>query len=241
MGGGTAGASEKSLALYLREIGRRSVPTREEEARLSRRIRAGDEAALEELVSRNLRFVVSVARRYRGRGLSLSDLVNEGNVGMIRAARRFDGDRGVRFVTYAAWWIRQAILEALARQREEAEPPRPSGSSSRPGVRLSLDAAEPDGGSLAERTADPRAEAPDAPVQRRALRRAVRRSLASLPRREAEVLQLCFGLDGSEPRTLGEVAERLSVSRRRVRQLRDRALGRLRSGTAGMVLATFFD
>lgn len=241
MGGGSAGTSEESLSLYLREIGRRSVPTRDEEARLARRIRDGDEDALEELVSRNLRFVVSVARRYRGRGLSLSDLVNEGNVGMIRAARRFDGDRGVRFVTYASWWIRQAILEALARRRDAAEPPRPSEPASRPRVQVSLDASAPDGGPLVERTADPRAEPPDAPVQRRALRRAVARSLASLPRREAEVLRLRFGLDGTEARTLGEIAERLSLSRSRVRQLRDRALGRLRSGSAGMVLATFMD
>lgn len=241
MSGGSAGSREESLALYLREIGRRKVPTRDEEARLARRIRDGDEDALDELVSRNLRFVVSVARRYRGRGLSLSDLVNEGNVGMIRAARRFDGERGVRFVTYAAWWIRQSILEALARQEDAARPPGPPDLPARPGVRLSLDADDPGGGSLAERTADRRAEAPDVPVQRRALRRAVARSLASLPEREAEVLRLRFGLGGAEPRTLEEIAEHLSVSRSRVRQLRDRALRRLRSGTAGMVLATFFD
>lgn len=240
MSGGSRSAGEKSLALYLREIGRRSVPTRDEEAGLARRIRDGDEEALDELVSRNLRFVVSVARRYRGRGLSLSDLVNEGNVGMIRAARRFDGERGVRFVTYAAWWIRQSILEALARQSGAARPPRPSDRPARPAVRLSLDADEPGGGSLAERTADPRAEAPDVPVQRRALRRAVARSLASLPEREAEVLRLRFGLGGGEPCTLGEIAERLSVSRSRIRQLRDQGLRRLRSGSAGMVLATFF-
>lgn len=238
---GSGGTAEQGLALYLREIGRRSVPTRDEEARLARRIHDGDEEALEELVSRNLRFVVSVARRYRGRGLSLSDLVNEGNMGMMRAARRFDGERGVRFVTYAAWWIRQSILEALARQRGAARPPGPSDTPARPGIRLSLDADEPGGGSLAERTADPRAEAPDTPVQRRALQRAVARSLASLPEREAEVLRLRFGLGGTEPRSLGEIADRLSVSRSRVRQLRDQALRRLRSGSAGMVLATFFD
>lgn len=241
MSGGSGGTPEQSLALYLREIGRRTVPTRDEEARLARRIHDGDQEALEELVSRNLRFVVSVARRYRGRGLSLSDLVNEGNMGMIRAARRFDGERGVRFVTYAAWWIRQSILEALSRQSGAARAPRPSETALRPGARLSLDADEPGGGSLAERTPDPGAEAPDAPVHRRALERAVARSLASLPEREAEVLRLRFGLGGSEPRTLGEIAERLSVSRTRVRQLRDQALRRLRSGSAGMVLATFFD
>ncbi len=242
MSGGSGSAAEKSLALYLREIGRRSVPTRDEEAALARRIRDGDEEALDELVSRNLRFVVSVARRYRGRGLSLSDLVNEGNVGMIRAARRFDGERGVRFITYAAWWIRQSILEALSRQSgAAARPPRPSDTPTRPAVRLSLDADEPGGGSLAERTPDPRAEAPDVQMQRRALRRAVARSLASLPEREARVLRLRFGLGGGTPCTLGEIAERLSVSRRRIRQLRDQGLRRLRSGSAGMVLATFLD
>lgn len=239
MEAGSDGRNETGLGLYLREIGRRSVPTREEEAELSRRIRDGDERALDELVSRNLRFVVSVARRYRGRGLSLSDLVNEGNVGMIRAARRFDGERGVRFVTYASWWIRQAILEALAR-RDSAEPP-PAGPTARTGARLSLDAADPGGASLAERTADPRAESPDAPTHRRALRRAIARSLTSLPRREAEVLRLYFGLDDGEARTLGAIARRMEVSRSRVRQLRDRALRRLRSGPAGMVLASFFD
>lgn len=238
MGGAAGGATEKGLGLYLREIGRRTVPTRDEEARLARRIHDGDEGALEELVSRNLRFVVSVARRYRGRGLSLSDLVNEGNLGMIRAARRFDGERGVRFVTYASWWIRQAILEALAR-RDTVEPPAEKSSGS--GRRLSLDASEPGGATLAERTADPGAEPPDAPVQRRALRRAVERSLQSIPGREAEVLRLYFGLGGTESRTLGAISRELSVSRSRVRQLRDRGLSRLRSGAAGTVLASFCD
>lgn len=240
MEGASGDGADAGLSLYLREIGGREIPSREEERRLARRIEDGDEAALSELVSRNLRFVVSVARRYRGRGLSLADLVNEGNVGMIRAARRFDGERGVRFVTYAAWWIRQAILEALARTREAARPPSPSAPSRR-AVRLSLDAPDPDGGSLAERTPDPGAESPDEPVQRRALRRAVSRSLASLPEREARVLELYFGLDGGEPRDLGTVASRLALSRSRVRQLRDQGLRRLRSGTAGMVLATFCD
>lgn len=240
MEGASGGGSDAGLDLYLKEIGRREIPSRDEERRLARRIQEGDEAALAELVSRNLRFVVSVARRYRGRGLSLSDLVNEGNVGMIRAARRFDGDRGVRFVTYAAWWIRQAILEALTRRRESAEPPAPSAPSRRV-VRLSLDAPDPAGASLAERTPDPGAEPPDAPVHRRALRRAVSRSLASLPEREARVLELYYGLDGGAPRDLGTVASRLDVSRSRVRQLRDQGLRRLRSGTAGMVLATFID
>lgn len=235
---GTGGA-ERSLDLYLEEIGRRSVPSREEEGRLARRIREGDETALEELVSRNLRFVVSVARRYQGRGLSLADLVNEGNLGMIRAARRFDGERGVRFVTYAAWWIRQAILEAVDRDRPpEAKPRGPDGESRR-AVRLSLDAVDPDGGSLAERTPDPDAEAPDASTHRRALRRALARGLASLPEREARVLRLHFGLAGADPRPLSQVARRIDVSRSRVRQLRDQALRRLRSGAAGMVLATF--
>lgn len=227
---------------YLRSISRAPLLTRQREGELARRIREGDQQALDELVTRNLRFVVAVARRYRGGRLGLPDLVNAGNLGLIEAARRFDGDRGVRFVTYASWWIRQAILRALDAEARGRPPDSGSGAGGRPGEAVSLDAPGPSGtGSLLERLADSAVEPPDQRVLRGALRDAVRRSLAGLPAREADALRMCFGLDGRGRRSLAEVAEGLGVSRSRVRQLRDRGLERLRRGKAGTVLAGFRD
>ncbi|MGH7540777.1 MAG: sigma-70 family RNA polymerase sigma factor [Gemmatimonadota bacterium] len=210
---------------YLHDIGRERLLAREEEAELARRSRGGDEAARCRLVSANLRFVVSVARRYRGRGLSLADLVNEGNLGLLRAAERYDETRGVRFITYASWWVRQSILQAIARS---------AGPRDRVGPleRLSLD--EPIGGeagaTLADLVADDRDDPPERRMRRRALRYAVDASLTELPAREQLVLRLYFGLDGEPPLPLSEVGRRLGVTRERTRQIKERALARLRSG-----------
>lgn len=208
---------------YLRDIGRERLLTRQEEAELARRAREGDEVARRRLVSANLRFVVSVAKRYRGRGLSLADLVNEGNLGLLRAAERFDESRNVRFVSYAVWWVRQAILQAIAR---DAAPRSEAG----PLERLSLD--EPlgpgAGATLEDVVPDERTVPPERRIRRAALRHAVDASLTELPEREQLVLRLYYGLDGESPLTLAEVGGRLGVSRERARQIKDRALARLR-------------
>lgn len=238
---GSGGAGRGTFDLYLRDVAARPVPTREEERRLARRVRSGDREAFDDLVVRNLRFVVAVARHYRGRGLSLPELVEAGNEGLIRAAGRFDADRGVRFVTYAGWWIRQAILEAL--EREARTRPRTAGETGGASL-LSLDLPagdSPAGPPLAECLPDPAAERPDATADRKALREAVRRCVASLPSREAEALRLYFGLDGGGARSLEQVGRRLGVSRDRARQIRDRGLARLRSGSRASLLSGFRD
>lgn len=225
---------DRGLARYLEEISAYTVLTREEEVRLGRRIRAGDEAAVDELVTRNLRFVVMMARRYRRRAAPLADLVNEGNLGLIRAARRFDERKGVRFVTYAAWWVRQALLDALARQDHLIRAPR------RKAVRREYVSLDDDGARerapLRERLSDSDETSPERRVYERELQRQVTVCVAGLPEREARVIRLCFGLDGEEARDVGEVARRLGLSRTRVRQLRDRGLQRLGSDRRARML-----
>lgn len=184
----------------------------------------------------NLRFVVATARRYRGRGVPMEDLVNEGNLGLLRAAERFDPGRGVRFITYAAWFVRQTMLDAVTRSgRPLPRPPAGEGAARRPrrAVLLSLEASADPGGSgtpLAELLGDPGAEGADHPGGRRERRRAVETGLAFLPEREERVLRLFYGLDGRGPRSLARIGRELDVSRERVRQLKDRALRRLRDG-----------
>lgn len=244
-----------ALDRYLDEIGRHPTLSRQEEARLTRRFRAsGDRRALEALVTANLRFVVAVAKGYRGRGLPLEDLINEGNVGLLRAAARFDDGRGVRFVSYAAWWIRQSILAALAKAGgpPPAAPGRPErGAGARGGARpprarrptsVSLETPgdrSPGGRPLAERLPDERGEAPDAPLHRTELRRALEAGLTFLPAREARVLRLFYGLDGGGGRSLAGIGREMGVSRERVRQIKARALARLREGPRRAELRSF--
>jgi len=210
---------------YLNDIGRHRILTREEEAELARRSRRGDEAARGRLVSANLRFVVSTAKRYRYRGLPLSDLVNEGNLGLLRAVERFDETHGVRFVSYAVWWIRQAIVHAIAQNSETCDP----------GVtfhRVSLDEPCTRNGStpLRELVPDDRSATPEQRVLSGGLRDALDSSLTDLPEREELVLRLYYGLDCDAPATLEEVGKRLGVTRERARQIKERALDRLRAG-----------
>jgi len=220
----------EGLSGYLGAIGRTPVLDRDEEAALARRYRRrGDPLDRERLVAANLRFVVSLARRYRHRGLPLEDLVAEGNIGLLRAAERFDADRGVRFVTYAAWWIRQSILEALARKRRAEGRGGGAGRSARRRPHVSLDRGpRPGSRALVEVLADERVERPDRPLHRAELRRAVGAGLAFLPEREARVLRLYFGLDGRSALGLAEVGRELGVSRERARQLKARGLELLR-------------
>lgn len=232
---------EGSLELYLRDIARSNPLPRAREAELAGRWRKmGDRRALETLVQANLRFVVSVARRYRNRGLPLEDLVNEGNLGLLRAAERFEPDRGVRFISYAVWWIRQAILRALSRAEAPILPDagrpgaRRGGASDRARRRLrivSLDdpAGDRGDGRLRDLVADERAPSPDAGLERRRLRDRLDARLATLPEREERVLRLYFGLDGTAPAGLAEIGRALGVSRERARQIKATALARLAS------------
>ncbi len=271
-----------TLDRYLSEIGAEPLLAREEEAELAKLIRKGDRAALDRLVAANLRFVVSIAKRYRNRGVSLADLVNEGNLGLMRAAERFDETRGVRFVSYAVWWIRQAILQAIAEQSHIVRVPasrkatsnqvsrssrqlrqefgrEPTAEelaaelklplkevrealSSRQGY-VSLDAPMQgsDDASLAEFIPDEESADPDDRTQRAALKNALDSSLTALPDREQLVLRLYFGLDDGEPRTLEEIGRELGVTRERVRQLKERALSRLRHGARGRYLEGFVE
>src|SRR6266513_2914629 len=207
------------LDQYLHEVSKTPLLTQKEEIALARKVRAGDQEAMQELVKRNLRFVISVAKKYQNRGLPLTDLVGEGNVGLLTAARKFDPDQGVKFISYAVWWIRQAILAALARQGRT--------------VRVPLN-----------RTADLSRIVRTAEYLRQTLRREptpeeIEDALNTLQRRDAKVLRLYFGLDGGREHTLEEIGGMLGVTRERVRQLRDRALKRLRDGDVGKALASF--
>jgi RNA polymerase primary sigma factor len=263
-----------ALNQYLAEIGSHPLVSRDDEAVLARRIRDGDERALEQLVSANLRFVVSVARTYANRGVDLEELINEGNLGLITAAQRYDETRGVRFLSYAVWWIRQSILAALSRHGRIVRLPagrlerarRVSRVSARlsqdlyrrPGegeiaaelgvpvarVRavagvgrgdLSLDAPIADGedSSLLELLPDGRVEDPSAALERSELLGALRRGVRCLPPQEAEVVGRYYGLDGRQPETLGQIALSWGLSPERIRAIKDRALSRLRLGSAG--------
>jgi RNA polymerase primary sigma factor len=263
-----------ALSQYLAEIGSHPLVSRDEEADLARRIRDGDERALEQLVSANLRFVVSVARNYVNRGIDLEELINEGNLGLITAARRYDETRGVRFLSYAVWWIRQAILAALGRQgrivRQPAgrlerarrvsratsrlsqglhRPPREIEIAAELGVPVarvrevagvgrgdvSLDAPLADGEetNLLELLPDQRTADPSEVFENAELIHALRRGVRCLPTREAALLRRYYGLDGREAETLGQIADSWGLSPERIRAIKDRALSRLRLGSAG--------
>lgn len=271
---------EGSLDQYLRDISAYPLISREEEAELARRIRVGDQEALDKLVRSNLRFVVSVAKKYQNQGVSLSDLINEGNLGLIRAAHKFDETKGIKFISYAVWWIRQAILSSLARQGRTVRVPlnrtadlsriikaseilrqklrrEPSPEELAQVTGLSVDVVQslaalntgdvrldapmdPDGDrSLIERfVAD---EMPDTEEEamNRFLTDEIEQALSTLPPRDAKVLRLYFGLEGGREHTLEEIGSMLGVTRERVRQLRDRALKRLREGDVGRALSSF--
>ena len=271
---------EGSLDQYLRDISAYPLISREEEAELARRIRVGEQEALDKLVRSNLRFVVSVAKKYQNQGVSLSDLINEGNLGLIRAAHKFDETKGIKFISYAVWWIRQAILSSLARQGRTVRVPlnrtadlsriikaseilrqklrrEPSPEELAQVTGLSVDVVQslaalntgdvrldapmdPDGDrSLIERfVAD---EMPDTEEEamNRFLTDEIEQALSTLPPRDAKVLRLYFGLEGGREHTLEEIGSMLGVTRERVRQLRDRALKRLREGDVGRALSSF--
>jgi RNA polymerase primary sigma factor len=271
---------EGSLDLYLKEISRYPLITREEEARLARRIREGDQEALDKLCRSNLRFVVSVAKKYQNQGVALADLINEGNLGLIRAAHKFDETKGIKFISYAVWWIRQAILQALAEQSRIVRVPlNRAGTLHRIGRRsnallqelgrepsaeeiangmdisleevrktlsisqahLSLDAPLTPGedNKLLDYLPDEFNPSPDENAFEAALKEAIRDSLDSLKPREAKILRLYYGLDGNEAMTLEEIGSVLGITRERVRQIKEKALNRLRHVSRARALHSF--
>lgn len=268
------------LDQYLHEVSKTPLLTPAQEIAVARRVQAGDEEAMQELVKRNLRFVISVAKKYQNRGLALTDLIGEGNIGLMTAARKFDPDQGVKFISYAVWWIRQSILAALARhgrtvrvplnrtadlsriikaaeamRQDLGREPTPEELSAATNLAVdvvqalsALNAAEvrldapldPSGDrSLIDRFAAEGVGDTEEEVMGRFLSDEVRRALATLPPRDAKVLSLYFGLDGGREYTLEEIGTMLGVTRERVRQLRDRALKRLKDGEVGRALASF--
>jgi len=274
---GPAEADKDILDQYFAEVSRYPLLKTEEERALARRVQAGDQDATEELVRRNLRFVVSVAKKYQNRGLPLIDLIGEGNVGLMTAAHKFDPDQGVKFISYAVWWIRQAILAALARQGRTVRVPLNRtadlsrvikatallrdklGREATPAEVAQLTGISPEivQALAALNTADVRLDAAVGRDSDRALieRFAVeempstesqvidtfrhselQRALETLPPRDAKILRLYFGLEGDREHTLDEIGKMLGVTRERVRQLRDRALKRLREGSVGEAL-----
>jgi RNA polymerase primary sigma factor len=272
---------ESSLDQYLKEISAYRLLTREDEVELATRIRQGDEEALDKLVRSNLRFVVSVAKKYQNQGVALGDLINEGNLGLIRAAHKFDETKGIKFISYAVWWIRQAILQALAEQSRIVRVPlNRAGALHRIGRRsstllqelgreptveeladeldlseeeiertlaisqthLSLDAPMTPGedNRLLDYLPDQFSAGPDDETYERALASTVEEALGSLKEREARVLRLYFGLeDGREPMTLEEIGALLGITRERVRQIKEKALVRLRHASRARYLETF--
>jgi RNA polymerase primary sigma factor len=268
------------LDLYLHEVSTFPLLKGTQEFDLARLIRAGDQDALQELVQRNLRFVISVAKKYQNRGMALIDLIGEGNVGLLTAARKFDPDQGVKFISYAVWWIRQAILSSLARQgrtvrvplnrtsdlsriikgsevlrQKLRREPLPEELAQLTGLTVEvvqalsalnsgdirLDAPlDPDSDrSLIERFVADEGTSPEDEYMNRFVSEEIERALATLPARDAKVLRLYFGLDGGREHTLEEIGSMLGVTRERVRQLRDRALKRLREGEVGLALSSF--
>jgi RNA polymerase primary sigma factor len=271
---------EGSLDQYLRDISMYPLINREQEVELAQKIRAHDQEALDTLVRSNLRFVVSVAKKYQNQGVSLSDLINEGNLGLIRAAHKFDETKGIKFISYAVWWIRQAILQALAEQSRIVRVPlNRAGTLHRIGKRasallqelgreathaeiaegmelseeevaktmsisqthLSLDAPMTPGedNRLLDYLPDTMNPTPDEETFDKALTESVNQALAGLKEREAKILRLYFGLDGAEPMTLEQIGAVLNITRERVRQIKEKALSRLRHVSRARALESY--
>ena len=271
---------QSALDQYLRDVSRHELITPDKEKELGALAQLGDEDAIQELARANLRFVISVAKKYQNRGVSLTDLIQEGNVGLVTAARKFDPEQGVKFISYAVWWIRQAILASLAnhgravrvplnragdlarifREKERLKQEKgrePSSEELAEATELTpelveslqtLNAAEirldaPIGDSedsqLVERFITEEAAEPEIEVESRLLTEAITEALETLEARDAKVLRLYFGLEGEREHTLEEIGNMLGVTRERIRQLRDRALRRLREGERGSALESF--
>lgn len=271
-----------SLDKYLQEIGRVELISAEEEVELARKIRAGDKAALERLTKANLRFVVSVSKQYQNQGLSLPDLINEGNLGLIKAAERFDETRGFKFISYAVWWIRQSILQALAEQARivrlplnkigtinkinrafseleqkyerppsadelaeflDCSPEEVKQSMANNGRHISMDAPLVEGdessSSMYDVLLNDSLPGPEKELVVESLRKDIERSLSTLTAREGDVVRLYYGLNGKHPLTLEEIGERFDLTRERVRQIKEKAIRRLKHTSRSRMLKSY--
>ena len=269
-----------SLDKYLQEIGKVDLITADMEVELAQRIKAGDQIALEKLTKANLRFVVSVAKQYQNQGLTLPDLINEGNLGLIKAAKRFDETRGFKFISYAVWWIRQSILQALAEQsrivrlplnkigsinkinktfaRLEQENERPPSaeeiakeldmtvsdvkeSMKNSGRHVSMDAPliEGEDSNLYDVLNSGESPNPDKSLLHESLKVEILRALETLTPREADVVKLYFGLGDAHPMTLEEIGETFDLTRERVRQIKEKAIRRLKHTSRSKILRTY--
>jgi RNA polymerase primary sigma factor len=268
-----------SLDKYLQEIGREDLITVEEEVELAQAIRKGDRLALEKLTKANLRFVVSVAKQYQNQGLSLPDLINEGNLGLIKAAEKFDETRGFKFISYAVWWIRQSILQALAEQSrivrlplnqvgslnkinkalqkfEQENERKPSAeelaielditvdkvrdSLRVSGRHISMDApfVEGEDNSLLDVMINDDAPQADRTLINESLQKEIDRALSTLTDRESEIIKMFFGL-GSQEMTLEEIGDKFQLTRERVRQIKEKAIRRLRQDSRSKLLKSY--
>lgn len=269
-----------SLDKYLHEIGKVQLITAEEEVQLARKIKQGDQAALERLIKANLRFVVSVAKQYQNQGLSLPDLINEGNLGLIKAAQRFDETRGFKFISYAVWWIRQSILQALAEQARivrlplnkigsinkvnntfarleqefQREPtpyeiadildiaPKEVKEALKISSRhVSMDAPlkQDEENTLYDVLLSSDASSPDGELLDDSLRREIERSLSTLSTREADIVKLYYGLNGEPPYSLEEIGKLFNLTRERVRQIKEKAIKRLKHTYRSKILRSY--
>ena len=269
-----------SLDKYLQEIGKVDLITADEEVELAQLIKEGDQRALEKLTKANLRFVVSVAKQYQNQGLTLPDLINEGNLGLIKAAKRFDETRGFKFISYAVWWIRQSILQALAEQSRivrlplnkigsinkinkmyaflEQENERPPSaeeiakkldmtvndvkeSMKNSGRHVSMDAPliEGEDSNLYDVLNSGESPNPDKKLLHESLRIEINRALETLTPREADVVKLYFGLGEHQPMTLEEIGETFDLTRERVRQIKEKAIRRLKHTSRSKILMTY--
>jgi len=256
----------QSLDKYLHEIGKVDLITAEEEVVLAQRIREGDQVALEKLTKTNLRFVVSVAKQYQNQGLTLGDLINEGNLGLIKAAKRFDETKGFKFISYAVWWIRQSILQAIAEQSRIVRLPLNQVGSlskiSKAFSRLEQEyEREPSPEELAD-ILDGRHVSMDAPFVQgeentlldvlenrdpdtdsilidESLSEEIKRSLATLTEREREIIALFFGLGSNHQLSLEEIGDKFQLTRERVRQIKDKALQRLLHTSRSRILKSY--
>ena len=270
----------QSLDKYLQEIGKVDLLTAEEEIELAIKIKEGDKKALEKLTKANLRFVVSVAKQYQNQGLSLGDLINEGNLGLIKAGKRFDETRGFKFISYAVWWIRQSILQALAEQSRIVRLPlNRVGALSKIGraysnleqeferepsadeladelemdvkevtdtlkissKHVSVDApfASGEENRLLDVMKNDEQPSPDNMLLSESLKTEIARALSSLPEREAEVLRLYYGIETEHAMTLEEIGEKFNLTRERVRQIKEKAIRRLRHASKSKHLRTY--
>lgn len=271
----------QSLEKYLQEIGKVDLLTPEEEVDLAKRIKQGDQVALEKLTKANLRFVVSVAKQYQNQGLSLSDLINEGNLGLIKAAQRFDETRGFKFISYAVWWIRQSILQALAEQSRIVRLPlnkvgslnkinkafseleqtferEPSPEELAELLEITTDEVETTLGVAARHVSmdAPFVEGEDNSLldvlennsmpgtdthleYADSLRREIERSLGTLTERQCDVIKLYFGIGVEHPMSLEDIGDKFGLTRERVRQIKDKAINKLRATSRSKLLKTY--